>query len=325
MLSRVADSVYWMARYLERVENLARFIEVTCNFNLDQPDGGIEQWEPLIRATGDEALFEERYDQYSPTNVLQFLTFDTDYPGSIQTAVRAARENARTIQETISSEAWQQLNVLYHFVRRASSDERNTPPDAQFYADIVDHCYMFTGILTTTMTRGTAWHFANLGQFLERADKTSRILDVKYFTLLRHIEDVDTPVDDLLWSAVLRSVCGFEMYRKRYHVITVRRIAQFLILDPLFPRAVRYCMQQVLQSLESVPGPVPKNQNRALQHSRDTLELLDSLDSDSIISRGMHEFTDRLQLTFNEIGSSIHETYFAERPFPAMQQQQQQS
>jgi uncharacterized alpha-E superfamily protein len=323
MLSRVADSVYWMARYLERVENLARFIEVTKNFNLDQPDSGIEQWEPLIRATGDEELFEERYDSYSPENVLQFLTFDTSYPGSIRTAVNAARENARTIQETISSEAWQQLNTLYHFVRRASVEL--PVPDANFYGEIVSHCYMFTGILTTTMTRGTAWHFANLGQFLERADKTTRILDVKYFTLLRHVEDVDTPVDDLLWSAVLRSVCGFEMYRKRYHVITVRRVAQFLILDQQFPRAVRYCVQQVLESLRSVAGPVPAEQNPALLQAQSTLELLDELNADTIISRGMHEFTDRLQLSFNEIGNRIHDTFFAERPFPIMQQQQQQS
>ncbi|GAB5444159.1 MAG: alpha-E domain-containing protein [Fuerstiella sp.] len=322
MLSRVADSVYWMARYLERVENLARFIEVTKNFNLDQPDSGIEQWEPLIRATGDEELFDERYDSYSPENVLQFLTFDTSYPGSIRTAVNAARENARTIQETISSEAWQQLNTLYHFVRRASVEL--SVPDANFYGEIVSHCYMFTGILTTTMTRGPAWHFANLGQFLERADKTTRILDVKYFTLLRHVEDVDTPVDDLLWSAVLRSVCGFEMYRKRYHVITVRRIAQFLILDQQFPRAVRYCVQQVLESLRSVAGPVPAEQNPALRQAQSTLKLLDELNADTIISRGMHEFTDRLQISFNEIGGRIHDTFFAERPFPVMQQQQQQ-
>ena len=256
MLSRVASSIYWMGRYVERAENLARFLEVTLTLTLDQPDSGVEQWEPLVRATGDEEWYDERYPDYSPANVQQFLTFDRKYHSSIRTAISCARENARTVREAISSEAWEQLNAFYHFVR----DERKSasgPPDATFYDEIIQHCYLFNGILDATMTRGTGWHFANVGRLLERADKTSRILDVKYFTLLRNVSDVDTPFDDLLWSAVLRSASGFEMFRKKYHAVSVQRIVEFLILNKKFPRAIRYCVEQACESLTDVAGPVP--------------------------------------------------------------------
>lgn len=164
----------------------------------------MDQWEPLVKATGDEEYFLKIYGEFSSENVRRFLTFDREYSGSIQTAVAAARENARTIREAISSEAWEQLYTLHHFMLGASGSGVLVR-DAAFYDEIVQHCYMFTGIMHATMTRGTGWHFANIGQFLERADKPSRILDVKYFTLLRSVEDVDTPFDDLSMVACMNS------------------------------------------------------------------------------------------------------------------------
>ncbi|MEQ9410448.1 MAG: alpha-E domain-containing protein [Fuerstiella sp.] len=323
MLSRVASSIYWMARYAERAENLARFMEVTLNFGLDEPDGNIEHWEPLVRATGDEDYFKKRYKEFTSENVLHFLTFDKKYHSSVKTSVTCARENARTVREAISSEAWEQLNTLYHVVM----DAARTPGtrDAAFYDDIVQHCYMFTGILDATMTRGTGWHFANAGRLLERADKTSRILDVKYFTLLRHIGDVNTPFDDLLWSAVLRSACGFEMFRKRFHALTVPRIVAFLILDPQFPRAVRFSVEQARDSLAAVAGPVDADQNTALQQLNQLAQQLASTEARTIIDGGMHEFIDSLQTSLNTVGTAIQDTYFAQRSFPSQQQQQQQT
>lgn len=314
MLSRVANSIYWMARYVERAENLARFVEVTWTLILDQPESGAEQWEPLVRATGDEDFFHEHYDGCTPANVRQFLTFDHDYHSSIATAVSHARENARTVREAISSETWEQLNAFYHFVRDASR-KADTQRDAEFYDEIVHHCYKFNGILDATMTRGNGWHFANVGRLLERADKTSRILDVKYFTLLRNVNDVDTTFDDLLWSAVLRSASGFEMYRKQYHALTVGRIADFLILDRRFPRAISYCVEQARDSLAMVAAPMPASRNPALHAMNRLIEGFDSIDAGTIIDNGMHEFTDSVQRSLNEIGEHIAETYFAQREF----------
>ncbi|MCA9048415.1 MAG: alpha-E domain-containing protein, partial [Planctomycetaceae bacterium] len=229
MLSRVAHLIYWMARYVERAENLARFIDVTLQTILDQPENTAGQWEPLVRATGDEEWFEQHYDSFSSENVRQFLTFDRDYHSSIRTSLSVARENARTVREVISSEVWEQLNAYYHFVRDAA--ERGvSATSAEFYDSVKQHSHLFNGTVDATMTHGTGWHFANIGRLLERADKTSRILDVKYFTLLRTVQDVDTTSDDLLWSAVLRSVSGFEMFRKRFHALTIHRIVDFLIL-----------------------------------------------------------------------------------------------
>ncbi|MEZ6121616.1 MAG: alpha-E domain-containing protein [Planctomycetaceae bacterium] len=321
MLSRVADSIYWMARYVERAENLARFVEVAMNFSLDQPDSGVEQWEPLIRATGDDDEFLEACSDFSEANVRQFLTFDGDYHSSILTSVTNARENARTVREAISSEAWEQLNALYHFVRTAAGAGSAMSVDATFYDAVVQYCYHFTGILDATMTRGTGWNFANIGRHLERADKTSRILDVKYFTLLRHVSDVDTPIDDLLWSTVLRSACGFEMYRKRFHSVTVERIADFLILEDEFPRAIRYCIRQVQNSLLTIAAPVEPEVNSAILQTNEMLDDLNGLSPRAIIQRGMHEAIDSLQSRMNQVALAIHDTYFAHRTFPGPQMQ----
>lgn len=322
MLSRVASSIYWMGRYVERAENLARFLDVTLTLTLDQPDSGLEQWEPLVRATGDEQYFEQHYGSYASANVQQFLTFDTAYHSSIHTAVSLARENARTVREAISTEAWEQLNSFYHFVRDSSS-RFTAPPAATFYDEVVQHCHLFNGILDATMMRGAGWHFANIGRLLERADKTSRILDVKYFTLLRNVTDVDTTFDDLLWSAVLRSVCGFEMFRKKHHAVTVQRIIDFLILEDKFPRAIRYCVQQTRESLTQVAGPVPLQQNAAINQAQLLIDELRVQEPQKIISDGLHEMIDAIQMALNEIGGQVQEIYFAEREFARLEQVQQ--
>jgi uncharacterized alpha-E superfamily protein len=314
MLSRVANSIYWMSRYVERAENIARFIDVTLQVLLDQPEGTGEQWEPLVRTTGDEKYFAKHYGDFSAANVLQFLTFDGEYPNSILTSLRNARENARTIREAISSESWEQLNSYYHFVSETAKN-RAASADPEFYDSIRQHSQLFSGILDATMTRGTGWHFNNIGSLLERADKTSRILDVKYFTLLRDFREIDTTFDDLLWSAVLRSVSGFEMFRKRHHTLTIHRVVDFLILERRFPRAIRYCLEQVRHSLEHVAGPVSLADNLAVAKVKLLIEKLDGLDAQGIIDGGMHEFIDGFQSQLNELGGTINETYFAARSF----------
>ncbi len=324
MLSRVANSIYWMARNVQRAENIARFIEVTQNLILDQTDHSINQWEPLVRATGDEEYFAEHFGAFTPDNVQQFLTFDRDYHSSILTAIKNARENARTVREAISSEAWEQLNAFYYFIR-SFDGEGKALPDATFYSEVVQQSYLFNGIIDGTMTRTTGWRFANVGRLLERADKTSRILDVKYFTLLRDVSDVNTTFDDLLWSALLRSVSAFEMFRKRHHSLTVERIVEFLILNPDFPRSVYHCIDQMRESLLRIEGPVADDRNKAIIQADQLLNTLSSTNAKSIINGGLHEFIDSLQVAMNSIGSAIHETYFAPRVFETQHPHQRQS
>lgn len=321
MLSRVANSIYWMARHVQRAENIARFIEVTQNLILDQPDSTVDQWEPLVRATGDEAYFAEHYGDFTAENVRQFLTFDSDYHSSILTSITNARENARSVREAISSEAWEAINSLYHFVRKAEGG-RTDQPDVSFYIEIVDNSYLLNGILDGTMTRGTGWRFANIGRMIEQADKTSRILDVKYFTLLQNVTDVNTTIDDLLWSAVLRSVSAFEMFRKQYHALTVERVVEFLVLNNDFPRAIGFCVQRLKTSLLKIEGPMDPADNPVIAQVNLLIDRIAANDAESIINGGLHEFIDSVQASLNSIGAMIDSTYFEARAFQMQQQQQ---
>ena len=254
MLSRVADSVYWMSRYVERAENVARFIDVNFQLMLDEPGGEDRQWQPLVNTTGDHEEFSKRHGAATQENVIKFLTFDAANPNSILSCLRQARENARTVREIISSEMWLQLNKCYLMVQSAAEDLNWLDSANEFFSAVKQASHLFSGITDATMTHGEPWHFARLGQMLERADKTSRILDVKYYILLRSAEDVGTPLDDIQWAAVLRSASAFEMYRKCHGRISPRGVVEFLLLDREFPRAVQFCLLAARDSLHAISG-----------------------------------------------------------------------
>ncbi len=315
MLSRVAESIYWMSRYVERAENLARFVDVTFNLILDQPHNAESQWAPLVFTTGDHDYFEEKYGDTTQANVIQFLVFDPDYSSSIFSCLGQARENARTVREAISSEAWEQINGYYHMIRQAAANTNGAQDTAEFFDSIREQSQLFNGILDATLSHASGWHFSNLGRLLERADKTSRILDVKYYTLLPKLEDVGTTLDDLQWSSVLRSVSGFETYRKQFHSISIHRIVEFLILDRSFPRAVQFCVDAADRSLHAISGsPLNTYQNPAEQQLGRLKSELAYADVQTVVNRGLHEFIDDLQCKLNEVSASIHETFFALRP-----------
>ena len=315
MLSRVADSIYWLSRYIERAENVARFIDVNLHLMLDLPRGASEQWQPLVQTTGDLKVFQARYGTATKENVVAFLTFDPDNPNSILSCLRAARENARTVREIISSEMWEQANTFYLMVREAATDDRVTEEPHAFFTEIKMASHLFVGITDATMSHGEGWHFARLGRLLERADKTSRILDVKYFILLPAVTDVGTPFDDIQWAAVLKSASAFEMYRKRFGRLTPDRVADFLILDREFPRAMHYCVVKAEESLHAISGsPIGTFQNLAEQRFGRLRSELDYAQIQEIIHGGLHEFLDAFQAKLNHIGEAILQTFFALRP-----------
>ncbi len=325
MLSRVADSIYWMSRYVERAENLARFVDVTFNLILDQPQQEASQWEPLVYITGDQEYYKTHYGKPNASNVINFIVFDTDYNGSIISCLNAARENARTVREAISSEAWEQINYFYHMVRDAAKSDglSQTPPE--FFDSIREQSQLFNGILDATLSHASGWHFSNLGRLLERADKTSRILDVKYYTLLPELNDVGTTLDDLQWSSVLRSVSAFETYRKEFHTITVHRVVEFLVLNRYFPRAVQFCVNHADESLHAISGsPLNTYQNPAEQKLGRLKSELAYADVQSIVKLGLHEFIDSLQVKLNDVAEAIHETFFAVRQVSSSSQVQMQ-
>jgi uncharacterized alpha-E superfamily protein len=311
MLSRVADSVYWMSRYVERAENVARFIDV--NFQLTLDAGGEDrQWQPLVNTTGDHEDFNKRYGIATQENVINFLTFDTANSNSILSCLRHARENARTVREIISSEMWLQINRFYLMVKSAAEHKDWLDSVNEFFTEVKEASHLFTGITDATMAHNEAWHFCRLGRMLERADKTSRMLDVKYYILLRSTEDVGSPIDDIQWAAVLRSASAFEMYRKRLGRISPQGVVEFLILDREFPRAIQFCLVAARDSLHAISG-TPLGTFR-YQPEKLLGQLCSDLSFDSldeIIGHGLHEYLDELQTKVNAVGTGIFETFFA--------------
>jgi uncharacterized alpha-E superfamily protein len=312
MLSRVADSIYWMARYVERAENVARFIDVNLNLMLDAPVGYEQQWQPLVNTTGDQDAFAKRFVAATQQNTIYFLTFDPENPNSILSCLAAARENARSIREIISSEMWEQLNTFYLTVKDAA--ERNGALDKphQFYTEVKQASHLFNGVTDATLTRHEAWHFLEMARMLERADKTSRILDVKYYILLRSVSDVGTPFDEIHWAAVLRSASAFEMYRKRHGRIVPGGIIQFLLLDPEFPRSVRFCLDSARRSLHAITGtPLGSFRNTSEKLLGQLCSDLAFTNVDEVNALGLHEYLDDLQTKMNQVGTGIYETFFA--------------
>ncbi|MBT9312736.1 alpha-E domain-containing protein [Leptothoe kymatousa] len=310
MLSRVANSIYWANRYVERAENVSRFVDVNLNLLLDTPMGTMQQWEPLVVTTGDQALFKERYGEATAENVLKFLTFDAEYPNSIRSCVKLARENARSVREIISSEMWEQLNEFYLQVEDAAKSMDMSKLYA-FYPEVKNASHMFAGVMNATMSHNEGWHFGLLGRYLERADKTARILDVKYFILLPSLAAVGSPLDNLQWIALLRSASAYEMYSKCQHMINPRGVVDFLVLNPEFPRSIRCCILEAEKSLHKISGTPAGSwrlsSERRLGKLRSHLEYITL---EEIFEIGLHEVLDRLQDDLNHVGSAITENFF---------------
>src|ERR1051326_8206257 len=310
MLSRVAEQIYWMNRYVERAENVARFVDVNLHLELDLPrleDYSANQWQPLIWTTGDEKAFEKRHDNnFSRENVMHFLTFDAENPNSIVSCVTAARENARSIREVISSDMWFTLNRFYLQVRDPIAAKKASRAPHEFYTDIKRACALFIGEMITTMSHGEGWHFARMGQLIERADKTSRILDVKYYILLPKIEHVGMPIDSLQWAALLKSASAFEMYRKVNSTIDPRQVSKFLLLDREFPRAVLHCLAAAESSFRAITGTAGDTYSNPAEHKLGQLRAdLTYANIDDIIETGLHEYVDSLQIRLNQVDDGM--------------------
>ncbi len=312
MLSRVANSVYWMSRYIERAENVARMVGVNLQLAIDMPRHGEEQWAPMVKVTGNDADFEARYPGPDRDPVLWFLTFDAQNPDSILACVTRARENARTVREIISSEMWEEINRLYLYVHAPEAPAEAAASPFTFYQEVKRRSHLIEGTKNETMPHSDAWHFSRMGRFLERADQSTRILDVKYFLLLPSVDEVGRPLDDLQWSAVLRSISALEAYRKVYGQILARNIIEYLLFDRDFPRAVHRCLTATQESLHTLTGtPMRRFRNESERALGRLVADLDYTRVDDVLNEGLHEFLDRLQQRINEVGDDIRKTFFS--------------
>jgi uncharacterized alpha-E superfamily protein len=335
MLSRVANSLYWMSRYIERSENVARLLDVNLQLMLDFADFNDQQlkehWLPILCSAGDEETFFKLYDKADSESVTEFLTFRTENPNSIISCLSTARENARQVRDQISLEMFEAINECYLFLQSKNAKEVWKFGAHDFFEQIKKYSHLFQGLTDSTFLRTEGYEFINLGKFLERADKTTRILDLKYHILLPSVADVGGAVDAAQWQAVLRSASALEAYR-RFHVedITPNKVAEFLIFSTTFPRSIRYCLQRLDSELHRLSGK-DRREYRS-QEERNFGKLLSDLNFitiEEILNSGLHQFLQGVQKTLDQLDDHIYQEFMYHPPVDAeaeifLQQQQMQ-
>lgn len=317
MLCRVAESLYWLARYIERAENNARILDVNLQVTLDDnhsgPAGERLEWEPILATLEDHKLFDALYTEVNATNVCEFVTFARENPNSIVSCIAVARENARTVRDYISSEMWERINHLFLWLNSDDARHLYTASGIEFYRHVVDCAHQFLGTTAATLTRGEGWNFIQLGKYLERADSASRILDLKYHILLPTGEQVGGNVDTVQWQAVLKSCSAFEAFRKIHPgQVTPWSVAEFIILHDHFPRSIRFCVTQLDYSLHQISGCDRAHySNEAERRAGRLLSDLNFATIEEIFRIGLHEYLDSIQGRLNEIASAMHQEYCA--------------
>ena len=330
MLSRVAESLYWMARHIERAEDLTRLLAVNFNALLDtQPEFALQGWQPLVTMTGDEKLFTETYGAATAQSVMEFMLWSPLNPNAVTACINRARENARSVREQISSEMWEHINRLYFLIGNANRSTVLSSP-AEFFAQVRDGSQAFQGITSATLTHGEPYQFIQLGTLLERADKTARILNAKYIYIERLPRD--SAETSLQLIALLRSCSAFEPFgRAAKGGMNIELVVNYLLLDHAFPRAVLFCLNNSLAALEIIGDNDNTNAYLKTFNPRRTLGRvsadLEYLDIHEVLGEGMDPYLQQLLLRFNTIGDDITRAYFNTRvilPDSRPQQQQQQ-
>jgi uncharacterized alpha-E superfamily protein len=307
MLNRVANTIYWMNRYIERAENYARFLDVNFNLALEMQPTVAEQWQPLVTTTGDGEAYATRFGEIEKTQVIYFLGFDPENGNSICSCINNARENARSVRAEITKEVWEQINALYYLVKKGAEKEYWKRQDPRkFFRKIKDGCQLLYGMYDATISRNEGWHFAKMGRLIERADKTSRVLDVKYHIILPRPQPVGSPLDLVQWVALLKSVTAYDMYRKTNGKLTPLAIAEFLILDRAFPRSMYKCLLQAERSLLSITDDPDHPAGLLLSALRARLE---QTNIQEIFDGGLHEFVDHFQQELNTASSAIFSSF----------------
>lgn len=312
MLSRIADSLFWIARYMERAEDTARILDVNYHMMAEQPPQGyLLRWDPLVAITGEQDRFLAQYQQATPRDVFEFLAFSPQNPSSIVECIAQVRENARTIRDRISRELWEDINTLYHQVIGYNAEEEMAVGPHRFCSAIRFGSHRFHGVADDTLPHDEGWNFLQAGRALERAEMTARIVDVEYHKLVDAPQGGDSETRHQ-WMAVLKSVAAYEFYRRHYHArIEPEKVAELLVLHAQHPRSIRFNIDTLQQALRAISGSPPGSY--ANEAERLTGKLHESLMYDrieDIFARGLHNFVADLQKGCRSIGEHIARTYF---------------
>ncbi|UCV16338.1 alpha-E domain-containing protein [Quatrionicoccus australiensis] len=309
MLSRTADHLFWMSRYIERAENLARLLDVTWQMSLvpQSLDAANQNWNAIIALNSLEAAYAKKYSEITAENVLRFMVSDADNFASIHSCLRMARENAHAVRGTITTEMWETLNSTWLEAREKSFEQLLNAGISEFFEWVKMRSSLSRGTTLGTLLQDKAYHFIRLGTLLERADNTARILDVKYHVLRPHGDEGAT--DFYQWGALLRSVSAFEVYRKVYRdAITPERVAELLILRDDMPRSLHFCMNGVVKNLDLIANSHSGETQRqaGLLHAK-----LHYARVEDILEQGLHEWLTDFMDHIYMLGDGISKDFLA--------------
>ncbi len=308
MLSRVAEQLYWFARYIERAEDMARMINVHTNLLLDLPRQHEFGWDSLLEITGSDELFGNLYDEADERSVIRFLISDKANPSSIQSCLFFARENLRTTRDIIPREAWELVNDMNLFLKNNMPAGLSRRRRWGFMKNVIGGSHQITGLLASTMNHDAGYDFLRLGRNLERADMTTRIVDVRSADLLLE-HDVLTPYENIQWMSVLKSLTAYQMYRQHVKMrVRGPQVLKFLLQSETFPRSFAHCLQQVHQCLETLPG-----NDSLLRQVLSLLRNIKEADMDKYAQgdSGLHDYIDQLQAQLAELHTVIKARYFS--------------
>ena len=307
MLSRVAESLYWMSRYLERAENTARFINSTTQVLLDLPSGASFGWDVLLKVAGLDALYAKHYLTANEADIMRFLILDERNPGSILASIQSARENTRTFREVLPMEIWERINGLYLYTRDNAA--RATHGRSQCYEvlnGVIERRQSVIGLLVGSMSQDLAYQFLKLGRNLERADMTTRIVDVNSAVRLPEDPALVEPAMERLWMSTLNALSAYQMYRRHVGVhVRGQEVVRFLLKDPHFPRTVHHCLNEI----EGCLAVLPRNE-AAMKAARQAWRRLDRMYLDGLVPVVLHEYLDQVQADLGGIHEAISRQYF---------------
>lgn len=334
MLCRVADSLFWMSRYIERAENTVRLVDVMHQTILEtehSDDGSsYAHWEPTLLTLGEKKAYDDLYEVKSSHNVTEFLTFNPQNPSSVFSCISSARENARTVRDQISTEMWETLNRLYLFVKRADAEKVCSEADFDFFEDIKDFAHLFRGILESTFPQDIGYEYVVCGREIERAAKTCQILDTMRFTSL-DVEEPDDALDAVQFAAILRSCTGFEAFHHEHGSdLDAVPVRQFLLLSRLFPRSALFCIKRLQTAMHSISGcPITYFSNEPERLTGRLVSRLNYALSQDVEGTAGDELIDDIERELNAIAIAFSRQYMRAEIYdtekkPVMSQSQSQ-
>ncbi len=310
MLSRVAESLYWMSRNIERAENIARVINVNANIQLDLPRGISPDWKPLIDVTGANVLFETRYQNYGERQVVRFLLGDREGPSSVRCCIRNARESCRTVRDVLPREVWQYLTELQLYIDENLNTGLTKRGRHRYLERIIRTCQMMMGLLGSVMTRDVGYQFMRIGRNLERADMTTRFIDMRLT-----VPDSDKLPDlaslqTAQWVNVLESLSAYHMYRRKMQIKVQREhVLWFLFKDDEFPRSFMHCLNAIEESIGSL-----ENNHPCLLAVRKVVKDFEKTNIETLKPTALTKIVDRMQCRLIDVHATLARIYFLPLP-----------